>query len=43
MMQESFIKDTGINLKQILGQTDKQWNPSSDMIDAYYIARYAHT
>lgn len=42
VMQEAFIKDTGIDLKQILGQTEKQWNPSSDMIDAYYIGMYAH-
>ena len=41
MMQTSFIEDTGLDMKKILGQTDKQWNPSSDVIDAYYIAKYA--
>jgi hypothetical protein len=40
LMQERFIKDTGINLKQLLDMTDKQWNPSSDIIDSYYLVRY---
>lgn len=40
-MQEAFINETGIDFKKVLGQTDSQWNPSSDLIDAYYIAKYA--
>lgn len=41
MMQDAFIKETGIDIKLLLGQTENQWNPSSDVIDAYWIARYA--
>jgi len=40
-MQESFIQETGKDLKAMLDMTDKQWNPSSDIIDAYYICKYA--
>lgn len=40
MMQDAFIEATGIDIKKVLGQTDNQWNPSSDIIDAYWIARY---
>ena len=40
-MQESFINETGINLKEKLNMTEKQWNPSSDIIDAYYVCKYA--
>ena len=40
LMQAHFLHDTGLDIKQILGQTEKQWNPSSDIIDAYYIASY---
>jgi Holliday junction resolvasome RuvABC endonuclease subunit len=39
LMQEEFIAETGYNLKQMLGQSEKQWNPSSDIIDAYWIAK----
>lgn len=39
-MEESFIEETGINLKKLLGQTKKQWSPSGDIIDSYYIAKY---
>jgi len=39
-MQDSFISETGINLKDILQLTDKQWNPSSDIIDSYYVCKY---
>jgi len=41
-MQEAFVTETGIELKSLLGQTEKQWNPSSDLIDAYYIAKMGH-
>lgn len=40
-MQETFINETGINLKSKLDMTEKQWNPSSDIIDAYYVCKYA--
>lgn len=41
-LQESFIEETGVDLKRVLDMTDKQWNPSSDIIDAYYICKYGH-
>lgn len=40
-MQDAFISETGINLKDKLNMTEKQWNPSSDIIDAYYVCKYA--
>ena len=39
-LQESFIEETGVNIKHILNMTEKQWNPSSDIIDAYYLCKY---
>jgi Holliday junction resolvasome RuvABC endonuclease subunit len=39
-LQDQFIKDTGVNIKQILNMTEKSWNPSSDIIDSYFIAKY---
>lgn len=36
-LQEQFYADTGIDVKKILNMTDKQWNPSSDIIDSYFI------
>lgn len=39
-MNDSFIEETGVNLKSALQLTDKQWNPSSDIIDSYYICKY---
>lgn len=38
-LNESFIEQTGLDVKQLLEQTEKQWNPSSDIIDSYYLAR----
>jgi Holliday junction resolvasome RuvABC endonuclease subunit len=43
LMQQTFLRDTGIDVKKILGQTAKQWNPSSDIIDSYYICKYGYT
>jgi Holliday junction resolvasome RuvABC endonuclease subunit len=40
-MQEAFKAQTGVDLKDLLNQPLKAWNPSSDIIDAYFIARYA--
>lgn len=40
LMQEKFIEESGFNLKDMLKMTDKQWNPSSDIIDAYYLCKY---
>lgn len=39
-MEEAFLTETGVNLKSVLQLTDKQWNPSSDIIDSYYICKY---
>jgi Holliday junction resolvasome RuvABC endonuclease subunit len=39
MMEAAFLQETGIELKGPLGMTKKQWNPSSDLIDAYYIVK----
>lgn len=39
-MDEAFTSETGVNLKQALQLTDKQWNPSSDIIDSFYICKY---
>ena len=41
-MQVAFINETGYNPKQELNLTDKQWNPSSDIIDSYYICKYGN-
>jgi Holliday junction resolvasome RuvABC endonuclease subunit len=43
LMQDSFVKETGVDMKKLLTMTEKQWNPSSDIIDAYYIAKIAHS
>lgn len=39
-MQQAFIHETGFNLKEHLQLTDSQWNPSSDLIDSYYICKF---
>ena len=39
-MQQAFLSETNFNIKEILSMTDKQWNPSSDLIDSYYICKY---
>ena len=39
-MQEVFEEQNQVRLKQVFNMTDKQWNPSSDLIDAYYICKY---
>lgn len=40
MMEQSFLGETGWDIRGTLGQTDKQWNPSSDIIDSYYLAEW---
>ena len=42
-LQEAFIEETGVDIKKMLDMTEKQWNPSSDIIDAYYICKYGYT
>lgn len=41
-MQVAFIKETNYDVKDVLGLTDKQWNPSSDIIDSYFICKYGY-
>jgi len=40
MMIESFESETGVDIREKCGVTNKQWNPISDIVDAYYIAKY---
>lgn len=42
-MQTSFVAETQFDIKQVLSMTLKQWNPSSDLIDAYYICKHGFT
>lgn len=41
-MQEFFIQETQVDLKNKLSMTEKQWNPSSDIIDAYWICKFGY-
>lgn len=41
-LQDAFIKLTNVNVKARLDMTDKQWNPSSDIIDSFYICGCGH-
>jgi Holliday junction resolvasome RuvABC endonuclease subunit len=38
-MQDAFMQENIIDLKHELKMTEKQWNPSSDIIDAYWICK----
>lgn len=42
LLQDVFEETTGYYIKKKLSMTDKQWNPSSDIIDSYYICKYGH-
>jgi Holliday junction resolvasome RuvABC endonuclease subunit len=39
-METNFIQETQFNIRDVLNQTTKQMNPSSDIIDSYFIYRY---
>lgn len=39
-MQVAFIEETNYNVKNELGLSENVWNPSSDIIDSYYICKY---
>lgn len=41
-MEVAFIEETKYNVKEVLEMTPKQWNPSSDIIDSYYICKYGY-
>lgn len=40
LMEQAFLEETNVNVKSILGLSPKQWNPSSDIIDSFYICKY---
>jgi hypothetical protein len=42
-MNDAFVLETGFDVRAALGMSDKQWNPSSDVVDAYYLCRMAKT
>ena len=43
LMYECFLEETGLNIRDELGITsDKQWNPLSDIVDSYYIAKMGY-
>jgi hypothetical protein len=40
-MWDSFLEETNLNLFHLLGQQEKKnWNPVSDMVDSYYLAKH---
>lgn len=39
-MVYAFEAETGVDIRQICNVTSKQWNPISDIVDAYYIAKF---
>lgn len=41
-LQDVFEQSTHVYIKKKLMMTDKQWNPSSDIIDSYFICRYGY-
>lgn len=41
-MHEAFIRDAGIDLHNIISPTTKLGSPTTDIVDAWYIARYMH-
>lgn len=41
-MEEAFISETKTDVKKLLGITPSQWNPSSDIIDSYFICKYGY-
>jgi hypothetical protein len=43
LLETIFITETKINLRSILNQTNKQFNPSSDIIDSYYLVKYGYS
>ena len=41
-MYEAFIEETGIDVRKEIDMINNSWNPVSDIVDAYYIAKYAY-
>lgn len=40
-MEEAFLAETQFDVRKHIGQSEKTSNPSSDLIDAYYMCKYA--
>lgn len=40
LLEQCFREETGIDIRSIMDQSDRSDNPSSDLIDAYYICKY---
>lgn len=43
LMEQKFVEETGCDIRSLLNQSEKSENPSSDIIDGYYIAKYVST
>jgi hypothetical protein len=39
-MLEAFVSETGLDLHNILSPTTKLGSPTTDVVDAWYMARY---
>jgi Holliday junction resolvasome RuvABC endonuclease subunit len=39
-MEESFLQETGFDVREYLNMPPRSFNPSSDIIDSYYISKY---
>ena len=42
LMNGAFEYEFNIKLKSLFKQTDKQWSPSADIIDSFYMCKYAY-
>lgn len=40
ILEECFVAQTAVNIRDLIGQTDKQFNPSSDIIDSFFLLQY---
>lgn len=40
MMYDSFLNELKVDIREEVGIINKQWNPVSDIIDSYYIAKF---
>ena len=40
LMYESFVKETGVDISKLLFPDKKLGNPTTDIVDSYYIAKY---
>jgi len=41
LMHEAFENEVNIKIKPMFKQTDNQWSPSGDIIDSFYMCKYA--